>query len=271
MLSLIIPLLVGPIVPWIVFSEKDKRLKKEAAQRGNSTHLTRYTLGRVAFTAWFVGMFFLVAIISGVCSAIEDLPPNGALMIQILLLSMIPVVMRRLQNIGWSAWWSMSMILALIPVVGGLTIWFVTALFFIPGKPDSQLPIASVECSKVMASPIDSAPITFASIGNRQASRQEQCTTLPRKQTTRITPQEHVVETYLDNSPRQPPPLPKTRITKIGPITFSQNDQTFGPYEAAVVVSLWDQGQIAGNALYWHDQLDDWKSLASDIEALRLI
>ncbi len=68
-----------------------------------------------------------------------------------------------------------------------------------------------------------------------------------------------------------PPLLPKQSCSMIGLITIAQHDQTFGPYDVAGVVALWDQGQLAGNALYWHDQLDDWKSLASDIEALRMM
>ena len=69
----------------------------------------------------------------------------------------------------------------------------------------------------------------------------------------------------------QPPPLPRKRASTIGPITIAQHGQNFGPYDAAGVVALWDQGQLAGNALYWHEQLPDWKPLASDIEALRMM
>jgi hypothetical protein len=65
------------------------------------------------------------------------------------------------------------------------------------------------------------------------------------------------------------PPIPKKPPAKIGLITIVQQEQTFGPYDVAAVVALWDQGQIAGNALYWHPQLTDWKPLASDVEALR--
>jgi TPR repeat protein len=67
------------------------------------------------------------------------------------------------------------------------------------------------------------------------------------------------------------PPLPMKPTAKIGPITIAQHDQTFGPYDVAGVVDLWDQGQLAGNALYWHEQLSDWKPLASDVEALRMM
>jgi len=71
-----------------------------------------------------------------------------------------------------------------------------------------------------------------------------------------------------DNA-RLPPPLPKRAASVIGPITIAQHNQTYGPYDVAAVLALWDQGQLAGNALYWHGQLSEWKPLASDIETLR--
>lgn len=63
------------------------------------------------------------------------------------------------------------------------------------------------------------------------------------------------------------PPLPPK--PSIGSIWLTQNTQVSGPYDAPSLLAIWDNGQIAGNSLYWHDQISDWKPLARDIEVIR--
>ena len=52
-------------------------------------------------------------------------------------------------------------------------------------------------------------------------------------------------------------------------ITLMLNNQTYGPYQIKDLLDMWDAGQIAGNALYWHEGRAAYVPLAADIEKLR--
>ncbi len=313
MLTILLPLIIGLCLQWIVFSEKDKR-----AESG------RYTLNRVWYAVWIVCLWFLVIIMAGIASMFDGAQlSSGFLIWYIWQMTVIPTVMRRLWNIGWSPWWVLLLFIPFTPLILAPFI-----LCFIRGQQANGLAILPYayrdgetlamvvkwpfrECWKCLVAmrgdpqvseipcPKCGGPMRFPGkktgatgqssnvpVARRQSAsmaemlrtkpvpNQDLSLTPPRKKTTKISLPESavatdVVQTHPINKPRQPPPLPKTRAARIGPITFSQNGQVFGPYELAVVVNLWDQGQIVGNALYWHDRLDDWKSLVSDVESLR--
>jgi len=114
MLTLIIPILVGTLIPWIVFSEKDKR-----------TPDGYYTLNRLKFVGWFVGCFFLAAVGNAINSLILG---KQIVTIAAFLISLAYISMRRLADIGWSKWWSL---LGLFPPA-------TIALMFIPGKAGAK-------------------------------------------------------------------------------------------------------------------------------------
>lgn len=268
MLTIALPLILCLCAQFIAFSEKDKKASGDG-----------YTLGRLAYSLWIFGLWILCIIGAGIGAAVDGTKPGVALAFviwTIWMTSIIPSVGRRLQNIGWPKWWGWLLLgqalTAFVPKLGDFTfgacMLFCFALCFIRGekaleatKKPNQKPIGVRSTVPVAVSHQRSKSFVDAVVGLIA------CPEIPSNEITQKSP---VKPDAPDNRPiSQPPPLPSARVTTIGQISLSQNGVVYGPHFLSEVIGMWDRGQIAGNALYWHDQLSDWKPLSDDIGALR--
>lgn len=104
---------VGCVIPWIVFSEKDKK----------ST--SGYTLGRLSFFGWMIATFVFAVVGSVIASMIGEGNPNAAHIGWGLSLAFVAT--RRLRDFGASPWFALFGLLWPISIFGHI------ALCFIPG------------------------------------------------------------------------------------------------------------------------------------------
>ena len=120
MLSIILAAFAGTLIPWIVFSERDK---KAGAKTG--------TLSRAAFTGWFFGTFGLAVIGGGVGSLIDG-AGGGAAGVG-WAIALIPLAWRRLRDAGAPPWLAFLGLLWPVAILGHL------ALMFVPGRRQEAL------------------------------------------------------------------------------------------------------------------------------------
>lgn len=224
MLTLILSTLVGVLIPWIVFSEKDK-----SAPDGT------YTLGRLAFVGWFFGSFFITLLIVFVVASIENLDTNSASSFSRSAwgLSLVYIVSRRLRDVGRSPWWSLLGLLFPLMLAGHIL------FMFVPGKRREA--VAAAPKSRYVSA-------------------------RPKTKYVKSEPGRSVMDSVagflgVPESPRTAAMPPE--------ITLLQGGSTYGPYPPAVLCKMWDDGEIAGNALYWHESLPEYRPLAVNLEQIR--
>lgn len=112
MLAFMLSTVAATVVPWIVFSEKDK------STPGG------YTLGRVACFAWMMGTFVLAVVFGGIGMAISGDPAG----IHVgWAFGLMYVATRRLRDMNASPWF------ALFGLLWPLAFFGHVVLCFIPG------------------------------------------------------------------------------------------------------------------------------------------
>lgn len=115
MLTITLAALAGTLIPWIVFSEMDK---KSGASRG--------TLSRGAFVGWFFGTFALALIGGGLGSFVDG--AGGTAAGVGWAIALIPLAWRRLRDVGAPPWLALLGLLWPVAILGHL------ALMFVPGR-----------------------------------------------------------------------------------------------------------------------------------------
>jgi hypothetical protein len=120
MLTIILAALAGTLIPWIVFSERDK---KAGAKKG--------IISRGAFAGWFFGTFVLAVIGGGLGSLIDGAGGRAAGVGWAIAL--IPLAWRRLRDVGAPPW------LALLGLLWPVAIFGHLALMFVPGRGHEAL------------------------------------------------------------------------------------------------------------------------------------